>query len=212
MRLINADNYKDKVIATVGYSGLYWLADINDVPTAYDVEKVIKKINSKIQELDVKQKVFMEDGLFGLADNVAKKMEIYIECREIIENGGMTIDKNKKQTNADKIRAMSDEDLAFFLFSCTPHVEGEYMECIKSIEKMLKEDACPNFRSNSDVKAQETAYNVDKVVEQLEWEKDFAYADFERYAEEKGLDKEQDFFSEGMKRAIEIVKGGGIDA
>ncbi len=55
-----------------------------------------------------------------------------------------------------------------------------------------------------------TAYDVDKVVEQLEWEKDFAYADFDRYAEEKGLDKEQDFFSEGMKRAIEIVKGGGI--
>lgn len=168
MRLINADNYKDKVIATVGYSGLYWLADINNVPTAYNVEKVIKKINSKIQKLDAKQKVFMKDGLFGLADNAAKKMEIYIECREIIENGGMTIDKNKKQTNADRIRAMSDEDLAFFLFSCTPHVEGEYMECIKSIEKMLKEDACPNFRSNSDVKAQETAYNVDKVLEQCE--------------------------------------------
>ena len=61
------------------------------------------------------------------------------------------------------------------------------------------------------LKQMPTAYNVDKIVEQLEWEKDFAYADFERYAEEKGLDKEQDFFSEGMKRAIEIVKGGGID-
>lgn len=53
-------------------------------------------------------------------------------------------------------------------------------------------------------------YDVDKVVEQLEDEQDYAYADFDRYAEEKGLDKEQDFFSEGMKRAIEIVKGGGI--
>ena len=145
MRLIDADKYKDNVIATVGYSGLYWLADINNVPTAYNVEKVIKEINSKIQELDVKQEVFMEAGLFGSADNVAKKMEIYIECREIIENGGMTIDKNKKQTNADRIRAMSDEDLAFFLFSCTPYVKGNYMERIKSIKKMLKDDACPSL-------------------------------------------------------------------
>lgn len=56
------------------------------------------------------------------------------------------------------------------------------------------------------LKQMPTAYNVDKVVEQLEWEKDFAYADFDRYAEEKGLDKEQDFFSEGMKRAIEVLK------
>ena len=152
MRLIDADKYKDNVIATVGYSGIYWLADINNVPTAYNVEKVIKKINSKIQKLDAKQKVFMEDGLFGLAVNVAKKMQIYIECREIVEGGGMTIDKNKKQTNADRIRAMSDEDLAFFLFSRTPHVKGNYMESIKLIEKWLKEDACPNFRSNSDCK------------------------------------------------------------
>ena len=51
----------------------------------------------------------------------------------------------------------------------------------------------------------------EKVLEQLERKKDLAYADFDRYAEEKGLDKEQDFFSEGMKRAIEIVKGGGHD-
>lgn len=52
-----------------------------------------------------------------------------------------------------------------------------------------------------------------KLIEQLEDEQDYAYADFEGYAEEKGLDKEQDFFSVGMKRAIEIVKGGinGLD-
>lgn len=37
--------------------------------------------------------------------------------------------------------------------------------------------------------------------------KDYAYADFERYANEKEIDEEQDFFSTGMYRAIEIVKG-----
>lgn len=60
------------------------------------------------------------------------------------------------------------------------------------------------------IKNQPTAYDVDKVVEQLEEEKEESYADFERYTKERGLDEDNDFYSVGMKRAIEIVKGGGI--
>lgn len=61
------------------------------------------------------------------------------------------------------------------------------------------------------IDAQPTAYDVDKVVEQLEDEQDYAYADFEEYAYEKEIDEEKDFFSAGMSRAIEIVKGGGVN-
>ena len=53
---------------------------------------------------------------------------------------------------------------------------------------------------------QPTAYDVDKVVKQLEDEKELAYADFERYAEEVDprLDTEyDDFFYCGIKRAIQ---------
>ena len=48
---------------------------------------------------------------------------------------------------------------------------------------------------------------IDKIIEQLEDEQNYAYADFERYAEENGLDEEQDFFSAGLNRAIDVLKG-----
>lgn len=84
---------------------------------------------------------------------------------------------------------MSDEEIIKLRESNNPLL----MRIADDLERDIEED---------DVK--ENGY--EKVIEQLEWEKDFAYADFERYAEEKGLDKEQDFFSEGMKRAIEVLK------
>lgn len=65
------------------------------------------------------------------------------------------------------------------------------------------------------VDAQPTAYDPDKVVEQLEDEKEFAYANFDEYVNEvcPYLDAEyDDLFNEGLERAIEIVKGGGVDA
>lgn len=56
-----------------------------------------------------------------------------------------------------------------------------------------------------------TAYDVDKVVEQLEEEREDSSTDFKQYAENRGLDEENDFHFEGLKRAILIVKGGGIN-
>lgn len=65
------------------------------------------------------------------------------------------------------------------------------------------------------IDAQPTAYDTDKVVEQLEDEKEFAYANFDEYVNEvcPYLDAEyDDLFNGGLERAIEIVKGGGADA
>ena len=62
---------------------------------------------------------------------------------------------------------------------------------------------------------QPTAFDTEKVVEQLEEERELSYADFDRYVEEVSqcLDAEyDDFFHRGLERAIKIVKGGGIDA
>lgn len=53
-----------------------------------------------------------------------------------------------------------------------------------------------------------TAYDVDKVLEELESEREYAHADFEEYAELHGIDTEDDWFYAGMRRAIEIVKAG----
>ena len=59
------------------------------------------------------------------------------------------------------------------------------------------------------INEQPTVYDVDKVVEQLEDEKEFSFADFERYAEEVDprLDSEcDDFFHKGLGRAIKVLK------
>ncbi len=55
---------------------------------------------------------------------------------------------------------------------------------------------------------QPTAYNVDKVVEQLEIEGDTA-DDNILVAGDYSLSQYWDGVSEGMKKATEIVKGGG---
>lgn len=59
-----------------------------NIPTAYDVDKVVYEINNKIQELDAKQQLFIENGLLNMADKMASKIGIYIECREIVEKAG----------------------------------------------------------------------------------------------------------------------------
>ena len=64
------------------------------------------------------------------------------------------------------------------------------------------------------VENQQTAYDADKVVEQLEEERELSYADFDRYVEEvsPSLDAEYDnTFSRGLERAVRILKGGGAN-
>jgi len=64
------------------------------------------------------------------------------------------------------------------------------------------------------IKEQPTAYDVDKVVEKLEEEREMSYADFDRYVKNYGLwlDAEyDDFFHKGLERAARIVKRGGAD-
>ena len=59
---------------------------------------------------------------------------------------------------------------------------------------------------------QPTAFDAEKVIEQLEEESKQSYEDFESYAEEYGMDNDyEDWFFLGLVRAIEIVKRGGRD-
>lgn len=54
-----------------------------------------------------------------------------------------------------------------------------------------------------------TAYDVEKVVEQLEVLSD--RADYDMSVCEKGMYQYYDGFGDGIDKAIEIVKGGGRD-
>ena len=58
---------------------------------------------------------------------------------------------------------------------------------------------------------QQTAYDADKVIEQLKHEEECSYADFEEYAEQFGLTGDDDWCHTGLQRAINIVKAGGKD-
>lgn len=46
MRLIDADKFRGKVIANHCYSGVIKLINIDDVPTAYDVDKVVCQLKT----------------------------------------------------------------------------------------------------------------------------------------------------------------------
>lgn len=46
MRLIDADKYKGKIIASHCYSGVNKLINVDDVPTAYDVDKVVEQLET----------------------------------------------------------------------------------------------------------------------------------------------------------------------
>lgn len=62
------------------------------------------------------------------------------------------------------------------------------------------------------INRQPTVYDIDKIIEQLEEERELAFSDFERYAEEVDpcLDSEcDDFFHTGLGRAIKVLKAGG---
>ena len=63
------------------------------------------------------------------------------------------------------------------------------------------------------IEGQQTAYDVEKVVAELEEEREYSYADFEEYVQEKSpcLDAEyDDYFHRGLERAVVIVKRGGV--
>ena len=59
-----------------------------------------------------------------------------------------------------------------------------------------------------------TAYDVEKVVAELEEEKEISCADFTKYVNEYNpcLDDEyDDFFHKGLERAIEVIRKGGAE-
>lgn len=62
MRLIDADEYKGKCICNHLYSGVTKLIEVDAVPTAFDLENVIEKLEEKvIEELGITKGQFAMD-------------------------------------------------------------------------------------------------------------------------------------------------------
>lgn len=76
MRLIDADNYKGKVIASHCYSGVNKLINVDDVPTAYDVDKVVEKLKQKMKRARDKEQENTSEYFEGEADGFEFAIEI----------------------------------------------------------------------------------------------------------------------------------------
>ncbi len=125
-------------------------------------------------------------------------------------------------TNADRIRNMSDEELAEFM-AYNAYCEECYVKkddsrlidadvLIEHFEKLKKEstslvDMAHIIGFQSVIDAQPTAYDTDKVVRQLEDRKSLMLETFK--ISESDIDRGRIY---GMDKAIEIVKAGGADA
>lgn len=76
----------------------------------------------------------------------------------------------------------------------------------RASEYCLTEDEYRRFCKIID--EEPVAYNVDKVIQQIEDEKEYSDADFISYAETHGIDEDGDYFYAGLNRAISILEGG----
>ena len=101
--------------------------------------------------------------------------------------------------DADKLLKDLDTDILKIL---AMYYEEDYDPYYGGVLSAIKE-----VKKNIENKS--TAYDVDAVVKQLEDEEAQSYNDFANYAEDHGLTEDDDWHCMGLKRAIEIVKGGG---
>lgn len=69
-----------------------------------DADITIKELNDKIARLDAKQQIYMENGLISIADSMAKKIELCIECRELLEHQPTAYDVDKVVKELERLK------------------------------------------------------------------------------------------------------------
>ena len=91
-RLIDADKFKGKVIASHTGSGVIKLIAIDEVPTAYDPDKVVKQLEYEVKEYDKRIERRNGDCYFDETEKIkaleerARGIERAIE---IVKGGGV---------------------------------------------------------------------------------------------------------------------------
>ena len=93
MRLIDADKFKGKVIASHTGSGVIKLVAIDDVPTAYDTDKVVEQLGKLKKAEQDRPDDCDEDGC-GDGEQIYDdgrsqgRYEAFSKAIEIVEGGG----------------------------------------------------------------------------------------------------------------------------
>ena len=91
-RLIDADKFKGKVIASHTGSGVIKLIAIDEVPTAYDPDKVVEQLEDEVKEYDKRIERRNGDCYFDETEKIkaleerARGIERAIE---IVKGGGV---------------------------------------------------------------------------------------------------------------------------
>ena len=159
MRLIDADTLiKDlsylytKNHIPVDMRAKETLSKIMEQPTAYDIGKVVTELN----ELDVTAIKRYESGTFGNYEGT----DYYIEKSrtiEIVKRGGNEpcCRCDSRQTNADRIRNMSDEELAELItgslnFDCADYCDSLTQGCAFNCGKKDREIALKWLQSEAE--------------------------------------------------------------
>ena len=91
MRLIDADKFKGKVIASHTGSGVIKLISIDEVPTAYDVDKVVEQLRKMKPNIEC----------FEYMNDYGEALNRYNNMMEIVNAGG--VDKSNKLTLEQQI-------------------------------------------------------------------------------------------------------------
>jgi len=69
-----------------------------------NADEAIKELNNKIAKLDAKQQIYMENGLTSIADSMARKIELSIECRELLEHQPTAYDVDKVVKELERLK------------------------------------------------------------------------------------------------------------
>ena len=90
MRLIDADEtikqYTQIFVEKYGIEcGEMFQGVLKQMPTAYDVDKVIAQLDEKIARLDSRQQICYEVGDFKTGDKMVDKMAAFIESKNIVK-------------------------------------------------------------------------------------------------------------------------------
>ena len=89
MRLFDADKFKGKVIASHTGSGVIKLIAIDEVPTAYDPDKVVEQLEKKIQTHARCIEYEKKNGTITEEFQQRKAVEVLKKAVEIVKGGGV---------------------------------------------------------------------------------------------------------------------------
>lgn len=123
MRLIDADKFKGKVIASHTGSGVIKLISIDEVPTAYDVGKVLEQLRKMKPNIEC----------FEYMNDYGEALNRYNNMMEIVNAGG--VDKSNKLTLEQQIEFCGNK-IENIKLKTGPETFVAIQESLKELQKL----------------------------------------------------------------------------